>query len=74
VVYDYFEANGAANIAMESVERSPLKAPIPRLTVPRSVGVLEALLLAMLQRAERLAWVTSPAVANRARTCAVDGR
>src|SRR3954452_17267566 len=52
VVYDYFEADGAAYIAMEFVERGPLTALMRQLTVPQSLGVLEAMLSALSRAGE----------------------
>lgn len=47
VVHDYFEADGAAYIAMEFVERGPLTPLMAGLTLPQSFGVLEAMLSAL---------------------------
>ena len=47
VVHDYFEADGAAYIAMEFVERGPLTPLMAGLTLPQSFGVLEAVLSAL---------------------------
>jgi len=47
VVHDYFEDAGAAYIAMEYLERGALTPLIPTLTLPQSIGVLEAVLAAL---------------------------
>ena len=52
VVYDYFEADGAAYIAMELVEHGPLTPLMQRLTLVQSVGVLEGLLSALSRASE----------------------
>jgi serine/threonine protein kinase len=44
VVHDYFEHEGSAYIAMEYLPRGSLAPQIPVLTLPQSVGVLEAVL------------------------------
>jgi predicted Ser/Thr protein kinase len=47
VVYDYFEAEGGAYIAMEYVEGGSLAPMRTSLTVPQALGVLESLLSAL---------------------------
>ena len=46
-LHQYFEHDGTAFIAMELAERGPLTPLIGTLTVPQSIGVLEALLGAL---------------------------